>query len=307
MAAGEGDAMQEPTEQQTSLIPVGDGRRIAVSQCGLAGSDVTMLYFHATISSRLEARIFDAAARRHGVRIVALDRPGAGRSDPRTGRRLLDWPEDVAAVADRLGIGRFAAVGQSAGAPHALACAHALPGRVSVAIPINSLIPVVWQPDLAIDALPSERFPLLTRRVPPLLRLMLGAWGLYLRPRTLTPGRFARLLSLPPHDRRLLRDAGLWALVAGAISEGTRQDRLIAMRELSSLYAPAGWGFDPYSLKVPVVPFIGDQAGGLEFARRIVSGSRAATSRIERFPGGHMGTIAPGVGDRISAVVASEW
>jgi pimeloyl-ACP methyl ester carboxylesterase len=298
--------MRSRVEPETTLIRVRDSRQIAVSRYGPADAPVTMLYFHATTSSRLEGRMFDGVARRHRVRVVALDRPGAGRSDPKPGRRLLDWPDDVADVTDHLGIRRFAAVGQSAGAPHALACAHALPDRVSVAVPINSLIPVVWQPELAVDALPSERFPLLTRRATPMLRLLLRGWGLLLRPQTLTPGRFARLLGLPPEDRRLLERSELWMLVSGAIREGTRQDRQIAMRELSLLYAPAGWGFDPYSLEVPVVPFLGERVGGLEFARRIVAGSRAAGSHIERFPGGHMGSIAHEVGERIVAAVATE-
>lgn len=76
------------------------------------------------------------------------------------------------------------------------------------------------------------------------------------------------------------------------------------MREMSALYAPAGWGFDPYSLKVPVVAFLGEKTGGLEFARRITAGSPA--SRIERFPGGHMGAIAASVAERVVATVAAE-
>jgi pimeloyl-ACP methyl ester carboxylesterase len=299
--------MRDPAAPPARLVHVRDGRRIAVSLFGAPDAAVTMLYFHAATSSRLEGRLFDEAARRQCVRVVALDRPGAGHSDPRPGRRLLDWPDDVADVADRLGIRRFAAVGQSVGAAHALACAHALPDRVSAAIPINSLIPLVWQPELAVDALPAERFPLLAGRATPILRVMLRAWGLLLRPGTLTPSRFARLLSLPPEDRRLLQRSELWTVVSDAIREGTRQDRQIAMREMSSLYAPAGWGFDPYTLTVPVVPFLGRKCGGAEFARRIVAGSRAVGSRIERFDGGHMGFIVPEVADRIVKTVATEW
>lgn len=287
----------------TTLVRVPDGRRIGVSEYGCPDAPVTMFYFHATTSSRWEGQLFDVAARHQGVRVVALDRPGAGCSDPHPGRRLLDWPTDVAAVADHLGIQRFAAVGQSIGAAHALACAAALPHRVSVAMPINSLIPVVWQPELAVDALPSERFPLLFGRATPILRLALRVWGLMLRPQTLTPGRFARLLGLPPQDRRLLADPELWTLVSAAIREGTRQDRQIAMREMSALYAPGGWGFDPYDLAVPVVVFLGEQVGGVEFARRIVAGCRVAGARIERFPGGHMGTIAPTLRARIVEAV----
>jgi pimeloyl-ACP methyl ester carboxylesterase len=52
-------------------------------------------------------------------------RPGASDS-PRPDRTLLDWVDDVAALADALGLGRFAVAGWSGGAPHALAMAYRL-------------------------------------------------------------------------------------------------------------------------------------------------------------------------------------
>ncbi len=56
-----------------------------------------------------------------GVRLVSVDRPGLGGSDPSPGRTLPDWAEDVRA----LGLDRPAVVGFSQGAPFALACAAA--------------------------------------------------------------------------------------------------------------------------------------------------------------------------------------
>lgn len=35
-----------------------------------------------------------------GVRLIVADRPGFGLSDPRPGRTLLDWPDDLIALAD---------------------------------------------------------------------------------------------------------------------------------------------------------------------------------------------------------------
>ena len=63
--------------------------------------------------------------------LVAVDRPGVGQSDPLPGRRLLAWPDDVALLADGLGLDRFAVLGHSGGGPFATACAHALPERVT--------------------------------------------------------------------------------------------------------------------------------------------------------------------------------
>jgi len=67
---------------------------------------------------------------RHGVRMVAYDRPGYGRSDPQLGRSIADAAADIAAIADELGFERFAVVGGSGGAPHALACGALLGDRV---------------------------------------------------------------------------------------------------------------------------------------------------------------------------------
>ena len=49
------------------------------------------------------------------------------RPDP----TLLGWADDVQALADRLGLDRFAVVGWSAGGGYALACAARMPERIS--------------------------------------------------------------------------------------------------------------------------------------------------------------------------------
>jgi pimeloyl-ACP methyl ester carboxylesterase len=75
-----------------------------------------------------------AAAARLGLRWVSHDRPGYGGSGPHAGRTVGSVAGDIAAVADRLGIDRFATVGHSGGAPHALACAGLLPRRVAAVV-----------------------------------------------------------------------------------------------------------------------------------------------------------------------------
>ena len=65
------------------------------------------------------------AVERLGVRLIALDRPGLGRSDPSPGRTLLDTAADVRALATSLALERPAIIGFSQGAPLALACAAA--------------------------------------------------------------------------------------------------------------------------------------------------------------------------------------
>jgi pimeloyl-ACP methyl ester carboxylesterase len=47
-----------------------------------------------------------------------------GLSDFQPHRRLVDWPDDVSAFADALGLARCAVLGMSAGGPYVLACAQ---------------------------------------------------------------------------------------------------------------------------------------------------------------------------------------
>ncbi|HTX97101.1 MAG TPA: alpha/beta hydrolase, partial [Mycobacterium sp.] len=81
------------------------GRRVAYAQMGHLGG-TPLFYFHGLPGSRLD---FDqplnrAALDESGVRLIGIDRPGYGRSTHQAGRRYRDWPTDILAVADELGI-----------------------------------------------------------------------------------------------------------------------------------------------------------------------------------------------------------
>lgn len=60
-----------------------------------------------------------------GIRLIAIDRPGLGVSTPDPRRTLADFARDLAAFARQRGLTRPAMVGNSQGAPFALACAAA--------------------------------------------------------------------------------------------------------------------------------------------------------------------------------------
>jgi pimeloyl-ACP methyl ester carboxylesterase len=76
-----------------------------------------------------------------GIRWVSYDRPGYGDSSPNPDRSIASAAAYTAQVADALGIERFAAMGHSGGAPHALACAALLPERVLAAVSGAGLAP----------------------------------------------------------------------------------------------------------------------------------------------------------------------
>lgn len=110
-----------------------DGRIMGYSEVGLENG-YPVLYFHGFPSSRLEGIAFDTLARKRGLRFFTLERPGFGISTPQPKRRLMDWPKDVKAFAEHLGLRRFAIMGGSGGGPYALACAQELPREMLSAV-----------------------------------------------------------------------------------------------------------------------------------------------------------------------------
>ncbi|MFE5484880.1 alpha/beta fold hydrolase [Streptomyces sp. NPDC056527] len=117
-----------------------DGRLLTAEEWGNP-SGTPVLLLHGTPGSRLGTALPGLAAHHADVRFFAYDRPGYGGSDRLPGRRVADAARDAAAVADALGVGRFAVVGRSGGAPHALACAALLPGRVRAAAALVGIAP----------------------------------------------------------------------------------------------------------------------------------------------------------------------
>jgi pimeloyl-ACP methyl ester carboxylesterase len=113
------------------IVTVADGRVIAYEQVG-APAGIPVFVLHGTPGSRLGSlrqhpeRVADA-----GLRVISYDRPGYGGSTRQRGRRVVDCVEDVAAIADELGLERFAATGGSGGGAHVLAVGARLPERVT--------------------------------------------------------------------------------------------------------------------------------------------------------------------------------
>lgn len=88
-----------------------------------------VIHNHGGPSSRLEAKVFTPHALELGLRLVCVDRPGQGKSDPQRDRTFASWAADLEAVANALGANHFAVTGWSEGGPWALAAAAYLDPR----------------------------------------------------------------------------------------------------------------------------------------------------------------------------------
>lgn len=160
----------DPTGLPETTVTLSDGRRLGYVECGDPhGSPV--FCFDGWPSSRWGALLKDEEARAVGVRLIGVDRPGMGLSDFQRNRTMLDWPPDVEALANSLGLDRWAVWGISGGAPFALACAYQLPELVSACGIASGAAPL----DLALpEYAPAIRWQFaLARRFPRLIRLLL--------------------------------------------------------------------------------------------------------------------------------------
>jgi len=106
----------------TQTAATADGRTLTIAECGDPdGSPVFLL--HGTPGSRFGGQGLASTYASVGARVITYDRPGYGGSDRFRGRRVVDCVADVSAIADSLGIERFAV----SGAPGAGRTASRLP------------------------------------------------------------------------------------------------------------------------------------------------------------------------------------
>jgi pimeloyl-ACP methyl ester carboxylesterase len=128
------------TDRMQLSVRLPDGRRLGYAEAGPTDGR-PLLYFHGTPGSRLERHPDTELLHAMGVRLIALERPGYGLSTPQPARQLSDWPADVAAFADLFGLDAFAVLGFSGGGPYALACARAIPQRITATVVVSSPAP----------------------------------------------------------------------------------------------------------------------------------------------------------------------
>jgi len=266
-------------------IEISTGRRIGLLELG-DPDGYPVFYMHGFPASRVEARLVEASLPGSGVRLLALDRPGFGRSDPQPGRTLRDWPHDVAAVADRLGIGRFALLGVSGGGPATLALARWLPDRVRAASVVCGLGPLCEPGLLAAMQWPARCSFGLIRRAPRIARPLFARLVGPLLGRL--PELGLRLLSVaaPAADAALFRDPRVRALLAEGVRESFRQGGNGATTEMALLASP--WGFSPAELRVPVQFWHGRDDATVPCLHSAFLAERVPGSELRVLPGeGH--------------------
>lgn len=116
-----------------------DGRTLHGYDRG--GDGAAVMWHHGTPNVGAPPKPLFALADELGLRWISFDRPGYGGSTAHPGRTVAGVADDAAALADALGLDRFAVMGHSGGGPHALACAARHPARVTAAVSVAGLAP----------------------------------------------------------------------------------------------------------------------------------------------------------------------
>jgi pimeloyl-ACP methyl ester carboxylesterase len=257
-------ALPEPHRQ--GAVELVDGRRLAYAEWGMA-QGFPVLHMHGMPGSRFELHADEEFYRRMGVRLITMDRPGYGGSDRKPGRGLLDWPDDVSALADGLGLGRFSITAQSGGGPFALACAYAMPERI-IRVAVAGCLGPLDRPGATRRMKLMNRTGLaLAAHAPWLLASVYAGLRVVLDK---SPGFFLDWVTngKPASDRGLLADPTIHAQLETMLLEAVRRGVLGAVEEVAILTRP--WGFEPSEVGVPVALWHGDQDDTAPLAHGLV-------------------------------------
>lgn len=222
-------------------IRLSNGR--SVDYCGIGPADSpVVLYCHGTPGSRLELLLARPALERNRlpIRLIALNRPGYGRSSFSPVRGFLLWADIVDETADRLGIDRFAVLGASGGSPFALACAYSLPDRIDRVAIVAGIAPPDT-PGMSQAAALSDEY------VSGVIR-SLRYGSLWFGSRVGLAGLLTRRLiaGLGPSDRQALGDPRARDSLERVVREAFAQGGRAAVAESGLFMRP--WDFDPASV-----------------------------------------------------------
>lgn len=230
-----------------------DGRLLGYGEWGdPAGAPV--LYFHGLHSSRLALYQTPAFFAAHGVRFITTDRPGIGLSSYQPRRTLLDWPADVAQLADALGLARFSVLSMTGGGMYALACAARLPERLTGVACVSPSAPL----DAPGGAVPgmTGRLLGLARRAPWALWAFYAVVVPYMRA---DPKRMDRLFTsgLSAPDLRVMERPDVRQMQAAMLLEVFRSGYRGEVQEMRIAARP--WGLPLSEISMPVHLWSGDQ------------------------------------------------
>jgi pimeloyl-ACP methyl ester carboxylesterase len=238
-------------------IRLRDGRTLAYAEYGSpAGKPI--IHCHGAPSARVEGDLIidGAMAAALGLRVIVPDRPGMGRSDYLSGRRIVDWPNDVLELVNALGLDTFVVVGSSGGAPYALVCGALIPTRVRTIGVIGGIAPADAPGILASMSGQLRLMHRLARFAPLVLRALFRLNLSAIRRSGSKAGQQMAAWA-PEPDRTLFQQESVSNRFMRCFEEACQQGTRGPALDIGLIARP--WGFDPAQVKVPVLLWHGVQ------------------------------------------------
>jgi pimeloyl-ACP methyl ester carboxylesterase len=281
-----------------------DGRKMSFAEYGdPLGRPV--MWMHGTPGGRRqipqEARL---AAQELGLRLIAVDRPGVGRSTPYQYDAIHDFAVDLDYVADMLGIGDFAIIGLSGGGPYALAAAKALAPRVKAAAVLGGVAPSVGADaiDGGLVSLTARFQWALTQFRKP-LAMSFGTVIRVLRPIG-TPAMMTYALLQPAGDRRVLSRPEFRVMFLEDIF--ARSSHGLQAPVYDAVLFGRDWGFSVRDVKIPIRWWHGDADHIIPFRHGQHVVSLLPDAELFVLPGeSHVGSLP--LAERILTDLVASW
>lgn len=267
-------------EIETRLLRLPDGRDLAFCDFGDA-SGYPIFYAHGSPGSRLEGEIYHAHAMNAGFRIIALDRPGFGRSSLQSHRRLIDYPKDVIQLAEHLGIRHFGSIGHSGGGAYSLICRYACPRRTRFAISLSGYTNFgeIIDAEKLLKTKADRLSVSLSLSHPRLFRLLFKTIALGIR---YAPKFYCNSLSrgCDPADRAILSDPAIRKFLIHTQREALIQGGVGAALDAAILYSD--WGASLKNIPGNVTLFHGsqDRLVPIEYARHLAASIPECTLHV---------------------------
>jgi pimeloyl-ACP methyl ester carboxylesterase len=266
----------------SSELRLPDGRCLEYTVAG-PGDGALLVSHHGTPSAGRLFEPFVAAGAARGLRTLTYSRPGYATSTRAEGRSVAACADDVAALADHLGVERFLVTGRSGGGPHALACAARMPERVIACATVASVAPWGAEGLAFLDGMAEENVEefAATQAGPDELEAYLRPMAeriLRAGPRTLAD-ELGDLIS--EVDAGAL-DGGYGDFAAGMLHDGVRDGIWGWFDDDRALTGTWGFGLD--EIAVPVTVWQGGRDHAVPFAHGAWLAAHLPGARAEPHP-----------------------
>lgn len=205
-----------------------------------------ILYMHGITSSRISGYSADIIAKKMGIRLIAIDRPGIGLSTASNLHTVVDWADDIFLFADALGIQKFSLIGHSGGGAYTMGCAVKIPERLMKVGIASSAVPLA---NAEVRQFLPSHYRLLksiTANVPWILSGLIAVLRFLFLNET-DKVLEANMQILSSADRKILSDNTIKDILVESAMEACRQGSKGIAQDAYLL--TRDWGFKPKDIK----------------------------------------------------------